>query len=196
MTTTPAPATTGPWKEGRAGGASLCYVLPTLEQSVWIDAHHARVGIRATVVARGDEPQLAEWARRKWDLALGADASAAPHLHTLDQRSDRGYVLTDGARIPPTAPPAAYVVDACIGSIAHPGASGPLPTLSAEPDVTAMQDSIETVVATAGWAIWRITPDHLDAWGSAGHRRLLSWLGDHHARIWCAPVRDIAAFRP
>lgn len=58
-------------------------------------------------------------------------------------------------------------------------------------DPIAAQAAIEAVVRAAEWAIWRIDAHTLSSWGRAGHRRLLSWLGDRHASIWCAPVADI-----
>ena len=132
----------GRWKEGRHGAASLCYDGIGGEALAWVAAHHARVGIRATLVTRGDEAIHATLAGRNWELA-----SAPP----------------DGT----AAPAGAAEAQAAIAAVAEAG----------------------------GWGIWRIDAAALAAWGADGHSRLLGWLGSQHARIWCAPRRDIAAWR-
>jgi hypothetical protein len=55
----------------------------------------------------------------------------------------------------------------------------------------AAQLAIESVVKAGGWSCWIMKAE---TWTAPTHRSLLSWLGDHHARIWCAPRRDIAAW--
>jgi len=55
---------------------------------------------------------------------------------------------------------------------------------------------IEGTLATHEWTVWLLDGDKLDALGADGHAAILRWLGDYHDRVWCAPVRDIAAFRP
>jgi hypothetical protein len=181
----------GSWKEGRTGAASLCYVGLATTTLEWVAAHHARVGIRATVVARGDEPLLAALADRNWDLALGSDASVEDALAALDQRRARGVVLT--AVMPTTAP---YAVTSRPGSVAQPlhGAATDLPSHKADTDADAAQMEIDAVATAGAWAVWRIDDTILAGWGVDGHRRLLGWLGSQHGRIWCAPVRDIAAW--
>lgn len=67
----------------------------------------------------------------------------------------------------------------------------PLRGQFAPADPAQARAAIEAVVHAAAWAIWRIDSRTLSAWGRAEHRRLLSWLGDQHASIWCAPIADI-----
>lgn len=57
------------------------------------------------------------------------------------------------------------------------------------------QTAIAACAQTGAWRVWLIDAASLAACGVAGHSQLLGWLGSQHARIWCAPVRDIAAFR-
>ncbi|TVR45976.1 MAG: hypothetical protein EA402_03410 [Planctomycetota bacterium] len=56
------------------------------------------------------------------------------------------------------------------------------------------QAAIEAVVQAKQWRVWTVHAETLVGLGQEGHQQLLSWLGDHHARIWCAPQRDIAAW--
>lgn len=132
----------GRWKEGRHGAASLCYDGIGGETLAWVAAHHARVGIRATLVVRGDEAIHATLAARNWELA-----STPP----------------DGMAAPTGAAEA--------------------------------QAAITAVAEAGGWGVWRIDAAVLAAWGADGHSGLLGWLGSQHARIWCAPRRDIAAWQ-
>lgn len=55
---------------------------------------------------------------------------------------------------------------------------------------------VEAACTKPAWTIWRLDSEVLDALGDAGHAGLLNWLGQEHARAWCAPVRDIQAYRP
>ncbi len=132
----------GRWMEGRHWAASLCYDGIGGEALAWIAEHHARVGIRATLVAHGDEAIHATLTSRNWELI-----SAPP----------------DGADVPHGAAKA--------------------------------QTAIAAVAEAGEWGVWRINDAALAGWGADGHSRLLSWLGSQHARIWCAPRRDIAAWR-
>ena len=132
----------GPWKEGRHGAASLCYDGVDAAALAWVVAHHARVGIRATLITRSNEEPPAILAGRNWDLA---------------------GELIDGQHAPHGA--------------------------------AAAQAAIDAVAESGGWGIWRIDAVTLASWGVSGHSGLLSWLGSKHAYIWCAPVRDIAAWR-
>lgn len=54
---------------------------------------------------------------------------------------------------------------------------------------------IEAACRDPAWTVWRLDGEVLDALGEAGHAALLNWLGQEHARIWCAPVRDIQDYR-
>ncbi len=131
----------GRWKEGRHGAASLCYVGVSSEDLAWVAAHHARVGIRATLIAHGDAALHTVLAGRNWELT--------------------------------SAPPA--------------GQAAPAGSDEAQAAVAA--------VAEAGdWGVWHIDAAILAGWGVDGHSRVLGWLGSQHARIWCAPHRDIAAW--
>jgi hypothetical protein len=139
----------GPWKEGRAGAASLCYVGLDEGRLAGVAERHGGVGIRATVVvadAASADPLLRELAERNWDIAHGS--------------------------LPET-----------------------LPLTAAPHDADELMRGIEAVVGRADWAVWRIDAAALDALGDAGHERLMRWLGEHHGRIWCAPVRDVAEWR-
>jgi len=55
--------------------------------------------------------------------------------------------------------------------------------------------AIESGRAAQRWTIWRLDLAALERLGHAGNRHVLRWLGDHHDQVWCAPVRDIAAYR-
>ena len=56
--------------------------------------------------------------------------------------------------------------------------------------LASFQAGVEEVMARHGWMLCRFsgTPNRQE------HRDLLQWLGDHHMRIWCAPVSNIRAF--
>ncbi|MCC5829794.1 MAG: hypothetical protein JJU36_10150 [Phycisphaeraceae bacterium] len=191
----------GPWKEGRAGAASLCYrrlPAPRLER---IAAHHAAVGIRATVACDRVSPPLRELAARHWDLARVASADGEPIIEALmeiDGRTERGVVLDaaqgsmagegDAATI-------AYRIEPTTGTIEPSGhLPDPLPAMIALSDPAALKKAMDAVVEQGLWAIWLIDDAVLDAMGLEAHAALLQWLGRHHGRIWCAPVHDIAAW--
>ena len=131
----------GRWKEGRHGAASLCYDGVGGEVLAWVAAHHARVGIRATLIAHGDEALHATLTGRNWELVSGPPAGQA-------------------------APAGAAAAQAAIAAVAEAG----------------------------DWGVWCIDAATLAGWGVDGHSHLLGWLGSQHARIWCAPRRDIAAW--
>jgi len=80
------------------------------------------------------------------------------------------------------------------GSMSPPGVPLPSPLICrvAPSDGRQIIASIEETVPSGLWTIWRIEPAVLDEMGPHGHATLLKRLGDQHARIWCAPVRDIA----
>lgn len=190
----------GPWKEGRAGGASLCY-LPLPPGGLELVAkHHAAVGIRATLAcdAIRDE-DLRPLVGRNWDLAVLAplaDETLPPSLAALDGRASRGWVWTEAAHVAPEGLPL-YQLSTLRGSVEQPGPSlaSPLPSLVAEETPEAMMNAIEEVVGQGRWGVWRLDAATLERWTPAGHARLLRWLGDHHARIWCAPIRDIGTWQ-
>jgi hypothetical protein len=71
----------------------------------------------------------------------------------------------------------------------------PLGSFSLPADLEQAKRSIDRVVNAGEWAIWRVDAATFNALTPDSHRRLLQWLGDHHGRIWCAPVRDIATWR-
>ncbi len=186
----------GPWKEGRVGGVSLAYVNLEADDLAAVAAHHAAVGIRATVAADPDTPGLAEVATRNWDLALraGHDQDAPAKLTALDGKPERGIVITHSANGEPGD--RLYRLSEAPGTIDSPPATppDPLPSLVPPTELASLQRDIEAVMATHGWVIYRFDADTLAAFGRDQHAALLRWLGDHHARIWCAPVRDLRAF--
>ena len=188
----------GPWKEGRSGGISLCYLDLHADQLTAVAEHHAAVGIRATVICRTSSAPLAALVTRNWDLAATADASveALADLATLDGRTERGFLQERPAESVP--PGALYVLRPGADTVASPGVdlARPLPMLPSEGSLPAAQDAFEHVVSRGHWGLVQVTGEDLDRLTMDDHRRLLSWLGDHHARIWCAPVRDIATWRP
>jgi hypothetical protein len=188
----------GPWKEGRKGGASLLYAGLTPEQLTQVQANHAAVHIRATLACGHVIDGLSVLVERNWDLAIeGASASTAlaGALETLDHRPKRGVILPDR---PEPAVWELYRVVEAPESISAPApsleralASRALPT-----DLDEAKQAIDQVVGAGAWAIWRVDAATFDRMPTDSHKRLLQWLGDHHGRIWCAPVRDIATWRP
>lgn len=188
----------GPWKEGRAFAISLCYLEPTPAQLAAVAANHARVGIRATVACRTAHDGLRVLVERNWDLAMLADKppDTARALAALDGRPARGYVR--GSATDAAAPAGSlYVIGDTPGLIPAVRVSGDetLPSQLAPLDPASLRARIEAERASGAWSIWRVDAATLDAWGDAGHLALLRWLGEEHARIWCAPVRDIERFR-
>ncbi|MEX0652609.1 MAG: hypothetical protein WD534_02560 [Phycisphaeraceae bacterium] len=188
---------TGAWKEGRQGGASLCYVnLPTAQLNM-VQAHHARVGIRASVACTAASPDLRELVDRNWDIAIHGptlDPQLAEALRELDEKTQRGLVTTDDSQ-PAEPGNAFYRVTAQPGALeAGQPLPDTLPSMPTRPDVTALMAEIDAVVAGGQWAVWRFDAATVKALGEQAHARLLRWLGDHHARIWCAPIRDIVAW--
>lgn len=183
----------GPWKEGRVGAASLCYVALDPTELLRVAAPHARVGIRATVACHQVVPPLSELAARNWDLARAPDA--APE--TFDGPTRRVRLLASDDAPGERLEQDLLLVADRPGSIPHPypDLREPVPSQPAPQTVDALIDGIEAVVLAGAWAIWRIDGPRLGAWSDAELDRLLSWLGQHHARIWCAPIRDIATWR-
>ncbi len=135
----------GPWKEGRAGAASLFYADLPPGILAWVADHHAAVYIRASV-AGADAAWSDTLASRHWDVLPAGDGPGHPLL--------RG----------------------------------------AGTDALALRDGIDEVVGRGAWAIWRFTAADLLAMGPEAHASLLRWLGEHHGRVWCAPIRDIGDF--
>jgi len=135
----------GPWKEGRAGAASLFYVDVPSETLAWVAENHAVVYIRASVAGAGDA-WSATLAARNWDLH---PAGACP---------------------------------------AH------LPLRDAGANALDLRVLIDSVVGRGKWAVWRFTADDLSRMGPDAHAALLQWLGEHHGRVWCAPIRDIGDY--
>ena len=195
--TNPAPFNkSGPWKEGRQGAASLCYINLQPEALERVLAHHASVGIRASLVCTKILPNLSILAERNWDLLAGQDPELHLNLKKLDGQSKRGCFEPNM----PTGDQAETLyrlstVDADIPAPA-PDLLTPLPSHEAPTDPVQLLNRIEEVVTKAEWGIWRIDGRVLNAMGDHGHQHLLQRLGDHHARIWCAPIRDIALWQP
>ncbi len=166
---------TGPWKEGRYGAVSLCYHDLPAELLEAVVAHHAAVGIRATLAGGGAAAVMDLLAQRNWDL---------PARDALVQR------------VTFPIPTATYQLGINPGTMLPPPAPLPaeLPSLPVPSDGNAMQALIESVVAQQQWVIVRMDGPALTALGLPAHQALMKWLGTHHARIWCAPVRDIGQF--
>ena len=185
----------GLWKEGRIGGVSLCYEGLSGAWQETVAEHHARVGIRATVVCATADDSLRMLADRNWDLALGAPFCAAAELQAIDGKTDRGVFVSGAAAIPDDLA-ICYTVSETHGTIPSPGLgrTGVLPSLPVVGEFEELQAAMEATAVAGGWGLWRFDSSALDGLGTEGHRRLLSWLGDNHARIWCAPVRDISAW--
>jgi len=188
----------GKWKEGRIGGVSLCYVDPGRTELGWVIEHHAAVGIRASLAVRQTEviaAHLQTVAERNWDLAVrsGADNELLREaLERIDSRPTRGLLIEPG-QTPDSA-------DWLYRITEGPGAISPETRLSPENllGATAANGAVEPLIAamdevltTELWRIWLIDNTSLHALGQTGHAALLRFLGDHHDRIWCAPVRDI-----
>lgn len=187
----------GPWKEGRSGGASLCYISPDPETLRWVMEHHAKVGIRATVagVVAADLERLAR--ERNWDLASLA-GSLGGHRPLEERPSERGLVHGPDFSAEAGAGSWLYQVTGRSGEIAGPGVveAQALPSHVGMSEMDGLMERINRVVEVGAWAIWRLDEVTLQAMRPNAHRALLAWLGEHHGRIWCAPVRDIAAWRP
>ncbi|MEI7766424.1 MAG: hypothetical protein WCJ97_03190 [Phycisphaerae bacterium] len=166
---------TGLWKEGRYGAVSLCYHDLPAGQLETVVAHHAAVGIRATLADEGAAVVMDLLTQRNWDL---------PARDAVDQR----------VTFPISA--ATYQLGINPGAMLPPPASLPaeLPSLPVLADGNAMQALIESVVTQQQWVIVRMDGPALTALGLPAHQALMQWLGTHHARIWCAPIRDIGQF--
>ncbi len=165
----------GPWKEGRVGGASLCYIRLRADQLDAVATHHAAVGIRATVAGHPASATLQTLAERNWDLAELITPDTTNSGLLLHRTDPPGYQLTTvtGLVPPKQSPPAA------------------LPSMPSPDSLPAWQAEIEAAMSQHHWGIWRIDAAGLDALTLRTHANLLRWLGDHHARIWCAPIFDI-----
>ena len=184
----------GLWKEGREGATSLCYVGLDDAALDIVFRHHAAVGIRASLVCGTVEAKYSVPAERNWDLLAGRpDPELICALHQLDgRRSERGYF----APMDPLPDPDAFLYHLSDRADVIQGPRHdlptPLPSGRAPADANLLMTQIESVVQKGQWVIYRIDATTLDAMGAAAHRNLLRQLGDQHARIWCAPIRDIA----
>lgn len=184
------------WKENRQGAVSLCYHGLSAPEQEWVLAHHAAVGIRASIVCEEAEPWLALAAERNWDLLAGRDdALLRASLSELDGRTERGCFLPDGLSALP--PGTLYRLGTLEETIRgpEPDLTKPLPSFAAPPDVGLLLDWIWSVVLNAGWLILRMDDTCVNQMGLAAHQKLLQRLGDEHARIWCAPIRDVAQWK-
>lgn len=182
------------WKEGGQGAVSLVYLGLEPPAWDWVLAHHAAVGIRASLVCREADARLSLPVSRNWDLmADGRLPASADALKRLDGRGTRGYF----AEAPPEGPPPLFCLSTREGLLPGPmpDLQVPLPSYPAPEALALLQQQIESVVVQGKWLILRFDEGTLSRLGAESHRKLLQGLGDHHARIWCAPVRDIALFR-
>lgn len=187
----------GPWKENRQGAVSLCYLGLEAEALETVLAHHAAVGIRASLVCDTVRPDSSVPAERNWDLMAGSpDPDLLRSLHHLDGRSDRGCFFSGQAHPDSTGCLYQLSTQEDVIKAPAPDLTMPLPSFPAPADVPRVLDWIEAVVQKGHWLILRIDATCVSDMGTDQHRRLLQRLGDHHARIWCAPIRDIALFQP
>jgi len=144
-------------------------------------ANHAAVGIRASVCAAGlNDAQRRSASERKWDLCEKVARSADGR--TLYQC---GLMASEDVEHPLVA------ADGDGDAMAKGQVLNVLPSVPCPGSVTALMREVEAVVADEKWLIMRLTGDDIDTLSHGEHARLLSWLGDHHSRIWCAPVMDI-----
>jgi hypothetical protein len=56
------------------------------------------------------------------------------------------------------------------------------------------QKESDRVVERGEWILWRLEGSPGGSPRREVHREMLRWLGDHHMRIWCAPVGNIRVF--
>lgn len=203
----------GPWKENRQGAVSLCYLGLEPNALEMVLAHHAAVGIRASLVCGAVEPLLSVPAERNWDLlADREDTDLLTALARIDGHADRGvyfpgeavagsdkflYQLSAREDVIPAPHSSRVTPHSSLNLIpsSAPDVTQPLPSFPAPADVSLVLDWIEAVVQKGRGLILRIDTACISEMGPDQHRRLLQRLGDHHARIWCAPIRDIALFR-
>jgi hypothetical protein len=61
-------------------------------------------------------------------------------------------------------------------------------------EAAGLRERVEKACTGNDWTIWRLDGAVLTALGAEAHGALLNWLGQEHARVWCAPVRDIQKF--
>lgn len=198
----------GIWKEGRQGGASLCYIGLDDEAIEMVMPHHADVGIRATLACEEIPTEVDTLLERNWELAVHGDeqlaVTTAAALQICDSHHHRGWILPhtaeadDGAAI--IAGPhnfVAYRVVLSDGVIAQPQPelSQPLPARWLPDQLQEAKDAITGIVDSGQWAIWLVDAATLERMGPTQHRQLMQWLGDHHTHIWCAPIRDIANWK-
>ncbi len=170
--------------------------------------HHADVGIRATLACDGVPFEVDTLLERNWDLAAYGDkqlaVTTAAALQLCDSRHRRGWIMPhtaeadDGdAAIASPHNFVAYRVVPSVGIISQPkpDLSQPLPARWLPGQLQDAKDAVTGIVDSRQWAIWLVDAATLDRMGTAQHRQLMQWLGDHHARIWCAPIRDIANWK-
>ena len=132
------------------------------------------------------EDQLEAVARHHAAVGIRASIYGADGLPLRQTLSERNWHLF---HTPPVfasqpltiAPPPALLPD-------------PLPAHPAPVDLQEIQRQTESAVRQAHWVIWLIDSKGFDALTPGSHEKLLRWLGDHHARIWCAPINNIAAY--
>lgn len=195
----------GPWKEGRICALSLCYIDPAESQLGWVLPNHAGVGIRATLAlsAGGDPPPVA--LERNWDLATlcvdeGVASTASESTPGVEQEAS---VRVVGA-VPGTEP-RSYMLTVRAGPALCPTRdgrhreelrAGPLHLSGTipPPGVEGLLQACHAMLTGGQWIIWCVDRLLLEQLGPESHARLLALLGTHHAAIWCAPVRDIAAW--
>jgi hypothetical protein len=169
--------------------------------------HHSKVGIRATLACVNTPQEIDKLVERNWDLAVNGDeqqaAATAASLRERDGRDTRGWVspmadaLDSQSRLLGGRNDfVLYRVALKEGVITQPQPllDRPLPAQWLPSTLNEAMRAIDVVVMASHWAIWLVDAHRLDCLEAAQHQRLLHWLGEHHARIWCAPIRDVATW--
>jgi hypothetical protein len=159
--------------------------------------HHDAVGIRASIVCSEGLKEAAAVVERNWDVVtISEDPEMLEALYLQDGRDHRGFY----AAVSPPGEPANFLYRLInredVLTKRCPDLSTPLPVSHAPADPDGILQKIEEVVVRGQWMILRMDEACFTQLSIEGHKRLLQYLGDLHARIWCAPIRDIACWKP
>jgi hypothetical protein len=125
----------------------------------------------------------------QWVIAHHADVGIrgcappplAPGIHAELTRknwdvSARGFVNTDSL-------------------LPHLGGTWPDPIpYAATTDLHSLQSRVEEAMSRNLGIVFKWDLPQLTALGATTHHALLRWLGDHHARIWCAPLSNLESY--
>lgn len=61
-------------------------------------------------------------------------------------------------------------------------------------DLPSLQSRVEEAMSLNRGLVLKWNPQQLATLGPIAHQALLRWLGDHHARIWCAPLSNLESY--